>query len=192
MEDYKTEKVKKILNISVVLIVIVVVLLIAYFLTGNIMKNSYKTEDIFETEATTNAIEENIKNEEEIPGYSAEEIANMTEVEKTIALSKSIDISDLQEASVKKATMFLSCSESPWCKYMSTADYEVGKNDEGYVIDFTINGKKLKVLCSGYNASPFAFIQKDEFTEDEKVFLKQAGRAWEVRLDDGSYSIQLS
>ena len=43
MEDYKTEKVKKILNISVVLIVIVVVLLIAYLLTGNIMKNSYKT-----------------------------------------------------------------------------------------------------------------------------------------------------
>lgn len=183
MEDYKVERVKKIASVSVVLLVLIVVVLVAYFTTGVVIENSYKTEDIFETEATEGT-------EKESSGYSEDDIANMSETDKMLALINDIDTSDLKEASVKKATIFLSCSESPWYKYMATAEYEVGKVSKGYKVDYKINGEELSVICSWYDATPVVFIKDVEFTDEEKEFFRKVGKSWEVQLDDGTYSIQ--
>lgn len=188
MEDYKIERVKKIASISVVLLVLIVVVLIAYFATGTVMDNSYKTEDVFETEATTVSVTESTT--QEVSGYSEEEIANMSEIDKMLATMNNVDTSDLQEASIKKATIFLSCSESPWYKYMATSEYEVGKVSKGYKIDYKINSEELSVICSWYDATPVVFIKDVEFTDEEKEFFRKVGKSWEVQLDDGTYSIQ--
>lgn len=188
MEDYKIERVKKIASISVVLLVLILVVLIAYFATGTIMDNSYKTEDIFETEETTVSVAESTT--QEVSRYSEEEIANMSEIDKMLATMNNVDTSDLQEASIKKATIFLSCSESPWYKYMATAEYELGKVSKGYKVDYKINGEELSVICSWYDATPVVFIKDVEFTDEEKEFFRKVGKSWEVQLDDGTYSIQ--
>ena len=71
----KIERVKKIASVSIVLLVLIVVVLVAYFTTGVVIDNSYKTEDIFETEETTVSVAESTT--QEVSRYSEEEIREL-------------------------------------------------------------------------------------------------------------------
>lgn len=186
--DYKSKRLKYIIIGGLVLVGVLVVVLVVWSISGSILDASYTTKDVLSTtESTTEKV---VEDEWKSYGYSKEEWNSMSNKDKMLAMMNSVDTTDLQEASIKKATIFLSCSDSPWYQYMSDASYEIGKVDSGYRIDYTINNEKISVIASWYDATPVVFIKKTEFTESEKEFFKKVGKSWEVPLDDGTYSIQ--
>lgn len=185
--DYKSKRLKYIIIGGLVLVGVLVVALVVWGVSGSILDASYTTKDILSTtEPTTEKVEEEWKSY----GYSKEDWDSMSDINKMLVMMNNVDTTDLQEASIQKATIFLSCSDSPWYQYMSDSSYEIGKVDSGYRIDYTINNEKISVVASWYDATPVVFIKKIEFTEREKEFFKKVGKSWEVPLDDGTYSIQ--
>lgn len=194
MEELKLEAIKKVVKIGIIIVIVAFVLYLSWVITQSVMACSYSTKDVLSNEIIDEKSTELpnwVHSEDDyIGGYTAEEFDALSEIEKTIVLMNEIPTDDLEEASVKKSSLLLSCSVSPYCKYMSTSTYEVGKVSKGYKVDYKINGKELSVICSWYDATPVVFIKDVEFTDVEKEFFRKVGRSWEVQLDDGTYSIQ--
>ena len=159
-------------------------------LTGTIIDNSYNTEDVLIEQIETTSVPNVATGDEKIGRYSVEEYNTFSNVEKTIVMMYEVPTDNLAEASLKKSIIILSCSESPWCKYMASSEYTLGKVSRGYKIDFVINGEELSVICSQTDATPVTYIKDTEFTDEEVEFLDKLGVMEEVRLDDGTYSIQ--
>lgn len=190
MQEDKYEFVKKCVKIAIIVSIILGVIGLAWLLTGVLVDNSYDTNKILTEEVVEETTEPKISTDDEIGGYSVKEFRSLSEAEKTLALMYDVPVDDALEASIKKSTIILSSSLSPYSKYMATAEYEAGKSKNGYKIDYIINGEKLSVLCTKNRATPVVYIKGTEFTDDEKKFFHELGRCWEVQLDDGSYSIQ--
>lgn len=190
MQEDKYEFVKKCVKIVIIVLSILGVIGLAWLLTGVLVDNSYDTNKILNEEVVEETTEPKISTDDDIGGYSIKEFRSLSEAEKTLALMYYVPVDDALEASIKKSTIILSSSLSPYSKYMATAKYEAGKSKNGYKIDYTINGEKLSVLCTKKRATPAVYIKGTEFTDDEKKFFHELGRCWEVQLDDGSYSIQ--
>lgn len=186
--DYNSKRFKKIIIAIIVVLSVSVVGVVVWLISGQIMNVSYSTKDILSTtEPTTKEV---VIADGGAYGYSAEEWDSMSAIDKTLTIMNNVDTTNLEEASLKKATIFLSCSESPWYQYMADASYEIGKVESGYRINYNINGEELSVICSWYDATPVVYVKNEEFSEDEKRFFKNMGRCWEVDLDDGTHSIQ--
>lgn len=190
MQEDKYEFVKKCVKIAIIVLIILGVIGLAWLLTGVLVDNSYDTNKVLTEEVVEETTEPKISTDDEIGGYSVEEFRSLSEAEKTLALMYDVPVDDALEASIKKSTIILSSSLSPYGKYMATAEYEAGKSKNGYKVDYIINGEKLSVLCTKNRATPVVYIKGTEFTDDEKEFFHELGRCWEVQLDDGSYSIQ--
>lgn len=190
MQEDKYEFVKKYIKIAVIVLVILGVIGLSWVLTGVLVDNSYDTNKVLNEEVVEETTEPKISTDDEIGGYSVDEFKSLSEAEKTLALMYDVPVDDALEASIKKSTIILSSSLSPYSKYMATAKYEAGKSKTGYKVDYTINNEKLSVLCTKNRATPVVYIKGTEFTDDEKEFFHELGRCWEVQLDDGSYSIQ--
>lgn len=190
MQEDKYEFVKKCVKIAIIVLIILGVIGLAWLLTGVLVDNSYDTNKVLTEEVVEETTEPKISTDDEIGGYSVDEFESLSEAEKTLALMYDVPVDDALEASIKKSTIILSSSLSPYSKYMATAKYEAGKSKTGYKVDYTINNEKLSVLCTKNRATPVVYIKGTEFTDDEKEFFHELGRCWEVQLDDGSYSIQ--
>lgn len=190
MQEDRYEFVKKCIKIAVIALVILGVISLSWVLTGVLVDNSYDTNKVLNEEVVEETTEPKVSTDDEIGGYSVDEFESLSEAEKTLALMYDVPVDDALEASIKKSTIILSSSLSPYSKYMATAKYEAGKSKTGYKVDYTINNEKLSVLCTKNRATPVVYIKGTEFTDDEKEFFHELGRCWEVQLDDGSYSIQ--
>ena len=190
LDEEKYEKIKKYIIVGVIVVVVLLLLLFIFNLTSCIMGASYKTEEVL-TEPTTERVVQNISTKDEIGNYSLDDYEKLDKYRKVSALVEDVPTDDLEEASLEKATIVLSCEFSPYSKYMSESTYSIGLlKDGGYKIEYTINNEKLEVICSYYDATPIVYKKASDFSDEEKEFFKSFG-CWEVPLDDGSYSMQV-
>lgn len=193
MEEFKLEAIKKVVKIGIIIVIVAFVLYLSWVITQSVMACSYSTKDVLSNEIIDEKSTElpNWVHSEDnyIGGYTADEFEALSEIEKTIVLMNEIPTDDLEEASVKKSSLLLSCSVSPYCSYMSTATYEVGKVSSGYKVEYTINGEKLYVICTSQEGSPVTYLKDTEFTNSEKEFFKSIGTCYESKSDDDLYMI---
>ena len=190
MDELQYDRLKKVARIGIILFIFISILLLGMLLTKTIIDSSYKTEDVLTKQIETTSAPNVETGDEKIGRYSVEEYNTFSNIEKTIVMMYEVPTDDLAEASLKKSIIILSCSDSPWCEYMASSKYTLGKVSKGYKIDFVINGEELSVICSQSDATPVIYIKDTEFTDEEVEFLDKLGVMEEVRLDDGTYSIQ--
>ena len=169
------------------------VLFLCYQLTSSIIACSYSTDDVLEAKLKdeVSSVDSGVFSDGEYyGGYTKEEFNALPPIKKTIAIMNSIENDDKVQMAVEKSGTLLSCSTSPYSRYMADSSYVAGEISTGYKVEYTINGEKLIVICTKRDATPVTCIKSSDFTEEEKEFFKSIDTCWEVELEDGSKSIQ--
>lgn len=188
--DTEKEVLKRRVVFVIVVCLIVGILSLVVFLTRSIIDNSYNTEKVLlEATIPEETTELATVSSEYLEGYTYEEFKDLPSFTQAILLMRDVPTDDMLDASVEKATILLSCKDSPYYQYMSDVEYSVGEVSKGYKVEFNINNEMLYVICSKTDATPNIFIKDVKFTEEEKNFYMKLGNCREAKNEDGTYSL---
>lgn len=186
----ENETIKRRVVFVIVVCLVVGIVSLVVFLTKEIIDNSYNTEGVLlEATIPEKVTELSTVGGEYMGGYTYEEFKELPSFSQAILVMREVPTEDMINASVEKATILLSCKDSPYYQYMSDVEYSVGEVSKGYKVEFNIDNEILYVICSKSDATPNIFIKDTEFTEEEKKFYMKLGNCREAKNEDGTYAL---